>query len=207
MKAGEGDNRGWDGWMASLTQWTWVWASSGRWWRTAKSGMLQSMGSQRVGHDWTTEQQQEVKKWNYKPKNKNSLFKLLSLSLSPCHMKTQQEGRHRPGRRRAGTRTWPCWHPDLRGPTSRTVWKYVPVVEATQSMILCSGSWNWWRQSYVALWTSLLILHGDPKGHRAGQHQKPSQSPNPQPSTLASVTSLPNSAEWKKRPKAMGAFF
>ena len=51
-------NRGWDGWMASLTQWTWVWANSGRWWRTGKPGMLQSMGSQRVGHDWATEQQQ-----------------------------------------------------------------------------------------------------------------------------------------------------
>ena len=56
LKAGgEGDNRGWDGWMASLTQWTWVWASSGSWWRTEKPGVLQSMGSQRVGHDWATE--------------------------------------------------------------------------------------------------------------------------------------------------------
>ena len=45
----------WDGWMASLTQRTWVWASSGRWWRTGKPGVLQSMGSQRVGHDWVTE--------------------------------------------------------------------------------------------------------------------------------------------------------
>ena len=54
---GEGDNRGWGGWMASLTQWTWVWARSGRWWRMGKSGMLQSMGSQRVGHNWATEQQ------------------------------------------------------------------------------------------------------------------------------------------------------
>ena len=52
---GEGDNRGWDGWMASLTQWTWVWASSRRRWRTRKPGVLQSMGSQRVGHDWATE--------------------------------------------------------------------------------------------------------------------------------------------------------
>ena len=40
------DNRGWDGWMASPTQWTWVWASSRRWWRTGKPGVLQSMGSQ-----------------------------------------------------------------------------------------------------------------------------------------------------------------
>ena len=51
----EGDNRGWDGWMASPTQWTWVWASSGSWWWTGKPGVLQSMGSQRVRHDWGTE--------------------------------------------------------------------------------------------------------------------------------------------------------
>ena len=51
---GEGDDRGWDGWMASLTQWTWVWVSSGSWWWTGKPGVLQSMGSQRVGHDWAT---------------------------------------------------------------------------------------------------------------------------------------------------------
>ena len=48
------DNRGWDGWMASLSWWTRVWASSGSWWWTGKPGMLQSMGSQRVGHDWAT---------------------------------------------------------------------------------------------------------------------------------------------------------
>ena len=52
---GEGDNRGWDGWMTSLTQWVWVWASSGSWWWTGKPGVLQSMGLQRVGHDWVTE--------------------------------------------------------------------------------------------------------------------------------------------------------
>ena len=51
----EGDNRGWDGWMASPTQWTWVWVGSGSWWWTEKPGTLQSMGLQRVGHDWTTE--------------------------------------------------------------------------------------------------------------------------------------------------------
>ena len=54
LKAGgEGDDRGGDSWMASPTQWTWGWASSRRWWRTGKSGVLQSMGSQRVRHDWT----------------------------------------------------------------------------------------------------------------------------------------------------------
>ena len=48
-------HRGWDGWMASPTQWTWVWVSSGSWWWTGRSGVLQSVGSQRFGHDWVTE--------------------------------------------------------------------------------------------------------------------------------------------------------
>ena len=52
---GEGDNRGWDGWMASPTQWTWVWVNSGSWWWTGRPGMLRFMGSPRVGHDWATE--------------------------------------------------------------------------------------------------------------------------------------------------------
>ena len=50
-----GDKRGWDGWMASLTQWTWVWVNSGSWWWTGKPAVLQSMGSQRVRHNWATE--------------------------------------------------------------------------------------------------------------------------------------------------------
>ena len=49
------DDRGWDGWMASPTQWTWVWVSSGSWWLTGKPGVMQSMGLQRVGHNWVTE--------------------------------------------------------------------------------------------------------------------------------------------------------
>ena len=52
---GKGDDRGWDGWMASRTQWTWVWVNSGSWWWTGRPGVLQSMGSQRVRHDWATE--------------------------------------------------------------------------------------------------------------------------------------------------------
>ena len=53
---GEGDDRGWDGWMASPIQWTWIWVNSNIWWWTGRPGVLQSMGSQRVGHDlsdWT----------------------------------------------------------------------------------------------------------------------------------------------------------
>ena len=52
---GEGDNRGWDGWMASPTQWTWVWVNSGSWWWAGRLGLLRFMGSQRVGRDWVTE--------------------------------------------------------------------------------------------------------------------------------------------------------
>ena len=56
LKAGgEGDDRGWNGWMASPTQWTWVWVNSGSWWWTGRPGVLRFMGSQRVGHDWATE--------------------------------------------------------------------------------------------------------------------------------------------------------
>ena len=52
---GEGDDRRWDGWMASPTQWTWVRVSSRSWWWIGKPGVLQSMGLQRVRHDWVTE--------------------------------------------------------------------------------------------------------------------------------------------------------
>ena len=81
---GEGDDRGWDGWMASLAQWTWVWANSGSWWRTGKPGVLQSTGLQRVRQDWVTEQQTET----LYPWNTNSLFTspaptmLLSVSMN-----------------------------------------------------------------------------------------------------------------------------
>ena len=52
---GEGEDRGWDGWMASLTRWTWAETKSGSWWWTGRPGLLQSMGSPRVRHDWATE--------------------------------------------------------------------------------------------------------------------------------------------------------
>ena len=78
---GEGDDRGWDGWMASLTQWTWVesnsWVNSGSWWWTGRSGMLQFMGLQRVGHDWATELNCQTG-WQMKqahfPERRNSQF-------------------------------------------------------------------------------------------------------------------------------------
>ena len=82
-------DRGWDGWMALLTQRTWVWVNSGSWWRTGRPGVLQSMGSQRVGHDWATELNWCSEAW--KPlaqsmviprKQEQLLLPLLSLSSS-----------------------------------------------------------------------------------------------------------------------------
>ena len=61
-QGGEGAERGWDGWMASLTHWPWVWVSFRSWWWTGKSGVLQSTGSQRIRHDWVTEQQLKLGK-------------------------------------------------------------------------------------------------------------------------------------------------
>ena len=73
---GEEGDRGWDGWMASSTHWTWVWANSRRQWWTQKLGLLQSMGSQRVGHNWVTEQQQIV-----------FIINLISVALRERHFK------------------------------------------------------------------------------------------------------------------------
>ena len=74
LKAGEGDNKGWDGWVSSPTQWTWVWVNSGSWWWTGRPDVLQSMESQRVGHDWVT-----LLNWT------DSLLQLLYLNLSPLY--------------------------------------------------------------------------------------------------------------------------
>ena len=66
--------RGWDGWMASPTQWTWVWVNSGSWWWTGKPGMLWFMGSQRVRHDWATEV-------NWTERWKNSVVRAMKLLI------------------------------------------------------------------------------------------------------------------------------
>ena len=75
---GEGDDRGWDGWMASLTQWTWVWVNSGSWWWTGRPGVLQSMGSQTVRHDWAIE-------LNWLNQRRTSLWKWLFVIPSNPH--------------------------------------------------------------------------------------------------------------------------
>ena len=75
---GEGDNRGRDGWMASLTQWTWVWVDSGSWWWTGRPGVLRFMGLQRVGHNWVTE-------LNWKNQSSCKLWTLSGNDVSSYH--------------------------------------------------------------------------------------------------------------------------
>ena len=80
MRAGgEGDYRGWDGWMASQTQWTWVWVESRNWCWTGRPGMLQFMGSQRVGHDSASELN-----WLDHRKKQESFRKILFLLYWLC---------------------------------------------------------------------------------------------------------------------------
>ena len=86
---GEGSYRGWDGWKASPTQWTWVWANSRRWWRTGKPGVLQSMRLQRVRHNWGTEQQRGLwpirllYAWNFPHKNSGVCCRILLQCIFP----------------------------------------------------------------------------------------------------------------------------
>ena len=80
---GEEDNRGWDGWMVSLTLWTWVWVSSGIWWWTGKPDMLQSMRSQRVGHDWVTERTKSFFIFSFNEYNRSD-FSIDHLVMSMC---------------------------------------------------------------------------------------------------------------------------
>ena len=71
LKAGgEGDDRGWDGWMASPILWIWVWVNSGSWWWTGRPGVVWSMGSQRVRHDWVT----ELNWWGSQGKNTEVVY-------------------------------------------------------------------------------------------------------------------------------------
>ena len=85
---GEGGGRGWDGWMASPTWWTWFWANSERWWRTGKPGMLYSLGSQRVGRDLMTEWQKgsRCRYWKWPEWSNFLLLSCISLMCAFAHV-------------------------------------------------------------------------------------------------------------------------
>jgi len=94
LKAGgEGDNRGWDGWMASLTQWTWVWVNSGSLWWTGRPGILQSMGSQRIGLDWATELN-----WTERINTHNPFRVQMGMYTKPWASQ-QRESSYKPGKK------------------------------------------------------------------------------------------------------------
>ena len=79
---GEGDDRGWDGWMASPTRWTWIWVNSGSWWWTGRPGVLWFMGLQRVRYDWATEL--NWSEFNSRPHaSKTSCSSVMFCGLSP----------------------------------------------------------------------------------------------------------------------------
>ena len=82
---GEGDDRRLDGWMASPTQWTWVWVNFGSWWWTGRSGVLWFMGSQKVGHDWVTELN-----WNYGGGDEDNGDILQKVPCTHCYIQCPQ---------------------------------------------------------------------------------------------------------------------
>ena len=86
LKVGEeGNDRGWDGWLASVIQWPWVWIGSRSWWWTGKPGMLQSMGSWRVRHDWSTE---------LKEKGRFALLFILKISFLEVQFSSVKSNSH-----------------------------------------------------------------------------------------------------------------
>ena len=112
---GKGDDRGWDGWMASLTRWTWVWVNSGSWWWTGRPGVLRFMGSQRVGHDWATEFSW-TEHWNYPPWPDTTVIVCMSYFMTGG----KKHGTNKPpptGWVQEGSKSCPttsknpCWHP------------------------------------------------------------------------------------------------
>ena len=76
---------GWDGWMVSLTRWTWVWVNSGSWWWTGQPGVLWFMGSQRVGHDWATELNWLMHLWSLVTEGLTGPTSLNHLRTQPVH--------------------------------------------------------------------------------------------------------------------------
>ena len=98
---GEGDDRGWDGWMVWLTLWTWVWVNSGRWWWTGRPGMLQFMGSQRVGHNWATELNWIELNWTEREDHCQNISAPSTESSPACQREHNMHGlrvRERPGK-------------------------------------------------------------------------------------------------------------
>ena len=105
-------DRGWDGRMASLTQWTWVWVNSGSWWWTGRPGILRFIGSQRVGHNWATELNWKAPEWL------KYTFVFLSWFPTPSfYMKTSHFSSLNRKLSRFGSFIYQCkfWHESYQG--------------------------------------------------------------------------------------------
>ena len=115
LKAGgEGDDRGWDGWMASLTQWTWVCVNSESWWWTGKPGILHSMGLQRVGRDWVTELTEHLNRCFWAVVLEETLESLLDCKdIKPVNSKRIQSWIFI-GRNDAEAEALILWPPDMK---------------------------------------------------------------------------------------------
>ena len=129
---GEGDNRGWDGWMASLTRWTWVWVNSGSWWWTGRSGVLRFTGSQRVRHNWATELNW-TECWSWSSNTLATGFKEWIIGKDPDAGKDwgQEE-------KRAAKNEMVRWHHQLNGHE----FEQVPEDGEGQGSLVCCSPWS-----------------------------------------------------------------
>ena len=158
---GEGNERGWAGWMASLTQWTRVWLNSRSWWRTGRPGLLQSMGLQRVGNDWATElnwtapweksygnSRQHVKRQRYYFHD-NALYSQSSPSSSSHVWMWPVGTMKRAERQRAAVFQLQCWRRLLRVPwaarkSNQSILKEINPEYSLQGLLL--------KRQYLATW-------------------------------------------------------
>ena len=173
--------------MASLTRWTWVWVNFRSWWWTGKPGVLQSMGSQRVGHDWVTELTKERIRTNWKKKNPNEwICKCSHRGNTACASVWKDWGR---------ISISPCEH-RLRGLQSALGLFQLPFYLEKPG---CK-TWNWSLDSFSILGVLLpakeglvfqcLMLTGRvPRGQGPGQKRREHTCPPPTPSKLANKES------------------
>ena len=145
---GEGDGRGWDGWMASPTQWTWVWVNSGSWWWTGRPGVLQSMGSQRVGQDWANELNWTELKLHILAWRKSQQYRAMALVLrgwkdAQVGLGNKQVKSRQPWGSCNLSRNGRAWR--MRKFCQGWKWKWVTQV------------WNWVSEAVMGLWERVCL--------------------------------------------------